>query len=195
MFCPLNRRRQDQQRPSLGCNATQSHTLRPVPKHSGAPLHGREDWEESQLASGHCANGAPFGLSQDCMADLEARPRERAAGEHQLVHEMAALEDSCVDASVVLQDPKFVPRAFWLCRCFEEPGRCPPSGEELGGRWNDQGLYLSLSTVGCLEVVSTLPEPLWVHTLTYPDLRIHLNPLLKKMKIKTTTSRSHPRNS
>ena len=57
------------------------------------------------------------------MADLEARRRGRAPGENQLVREMALLEDPSVEASVVLQDPKFVPRAFRLCRCLEEPGR------------------------------------------------------------------------
>ena len=41
------------------------------------------------------------------------------------MYEIASLEDSCVDASVVLQDPRCVLRAFRLCRCFEEPGRCP----------------------------------------------------------------------
>ena len=85
------------------------------------------------------------------MADLETRRRERAAGEHQLVHEIAALEDSCVDTSVVLQDPKFVPRAFRLGRCLEEPERCPACfvhGEKAPKP--HQGLYPSLSTVGCL---------------------------------------------
>ena len=46
---------------------------------------------------------------QDSMADLGARRRERAAGENQLVHEVALLEGPCVDASIVLQDLKFVP--------------------------------------------------------------------------------------
>ena len=39
--------------------------LRSVPKHSGSQLRGRDDWEESLLATGHCANGTPTGLSQD----------------------------------------------------------------------------------------------------------------------------------
>ena len=43
-------------------------------------------------------------MSQDSVGDLEV-----GAGENQLVHEVASLEDSCVDASVVLQDPDFVP--------------------------------------------------------------------------------------
>ena len=67
----------------------------------------------------------PIGLSQNSMADLEARRRGRAASGHPLVYEIASLEDSCVDASVVLQDPRCVLRAFRLCRCFEERGRCP----------------------------------------------------------------------
>ena len=96
-----------------------------MPKHSGSRPHGRGDWEESLLAASHCASGTPAGLSQDGVADLMARRRGRVAGEHQLVHEIAALEDSSVDASVVLQNPKFVPRAFRFCRCLEEPGRCP----------------------------------------------------------------------
>ena len=99
--------------------------LRSAPKHSGSRLHGRDDWEESLLATSHCANGTPAGLSQGGMADLKARRRGRAASEHQFVHEIVALEDSSVDVSVVLQNSRFVPRAFRFCYCLEERGRCP----------------------------------------------------------------------
>ena len=95
-----------------------------MPEHSGSRLRGRDDWTESLLAAGHCANGAPVGLSQDGMACLKARRRERAASEHQLVHKIAALEDSRSDASIVFQDPKFVSRASSFCHCREERGRC-----------------------------------------------------------------------
>ena len=66
------------------------------------------------LAAGHCANGTAVGLGQDSMALLKARRQGRAAREHQLVHKIATLEDSRIDASFVLQDPKLVSPSFLL---------------------------------------------------------------------------------
>ena len=62
----------------------------------------------------------------------------------------------------------------------------------LRGRQHHQGLYPCLSTVGCMGVLPPLPEPLWVHTLSYPSRPAHPPcPPLKRMKIKTTTRADH----
>ena len=50
----------------------------------------------------------------------------------------------------------------------------------LRGRQQRQRLQPSLSTVGCVRVLSTLPKPAWVHTLSYPSRPTHPpDPLLK----------------
>ena len=61
-------------------------------------------------------------MNADCACEIISGPGGRnyttATGER-LVHEMAWLEDSRVDASVVLQDPELVFRTFWPCFLVE----------------------------------------------------------------------------
>ena len=187
MFCPLDRRRS---RPAktftskcgpLAGPREQRNTASQAPisaKTLGTPTP--RSWWLGGVPTriGHFANGTPVGFSQDSMADLEVRRRVRAAGEHQLVHEIAAVEDSCVDATV-----SGVLHASSTIRC-EELER---SGM-LRGRRQPQGLYPSLSTMGCMEVL---------HPLPYPSRPARpLCPQLKKNENKNNhTSRSHRLNS
>ena len=124
------------------------------------------------------------------MAQLRARRRVWAAGEHQLVHEIAALEYPSVDASVVLWDSKFVPRAFSFCRCLEELERCPAGFVDAGRTPRPTGTVPVLehnglrlccrSHCGCARCC--IPPSLRVQ-LVFPSRKCYL-----KMQIKTTTT-------
>ena len=73
---------------------------------------------------------------------------------------------------------------------FKNQGSVLRALSMLRRRRSHPGLYPSLSTVGCVGVLSPLPpESSSVRTLSYPSRPARpLCPLLKKMKVKTTTA-------
>ena len=105
------------------------------------------------------------------------------------------LEDSSVGATVVLQDSKFVPRAFRLCRCLEETGAVSLRASSMLRRHPSRlGLYPSLSTVGCVGALSPVAGATvsgCTRCRIPPDSAHPPRPPLEKMKKKKTTPVAH----
>ena len=108
------------------------------------------------------------------------------------MHEIAALENSCVDVSVKILN--WIPRIQVSCE-LRPPSDVKSWGlaPEPRGRQNLQGLYPSLSTVGCMGAQLPVAESHCGRTRCRipSDLRIHLALPLRKCKLQTTTPVAH----
>ena len=95
------------------------------PEHARHRFPSVENRVETHLAPSYCLDCTPIGLSKDSVADLWLLRRVLTASKHQFVQEIALLEDSCDDATIVLQFRKIVSRASCTIRLFKESGRRP----------------------------------------------------------------------
>ena len=73
------------------------------PEHPRSRFRSVENREETQPAPSYHPDAAPVGMSQDGVADLWLLRRGLTARKKQFVQEVALLEDSRVDAEVVLR--------------------------------------------------------------------------------------------
>ena len=139
--------------------------LRSVSKHSGSRVYGRDDWKESPLAAG--ANGTPVFLSQDGVADLKAR--RRGSGLQENTNSCTRWRRWKTPVSMHLSSSKIQnssPELSPSVTALKNRRGVLRASSMLGGRRGQLELYPSLSTMGSVVVLSRLPEPLWVRTLS-----------------------------